>query len=174
MNEFEDHFITTYTGKKMHYLNPADDEIDIHDIAHALSLICRFGGHCKEFYSVGQHSLGVMELVPDEYKLEALLHDAAEAYISDLPRPIKNDLPRFKEIELVIEEAIVKKFNITNRNHGVIKMADNIMLATEARDIMANITDWMELPEPRNESLALMPSSMTEHFFLEAFYKMLD
>ena len=172
-NEYEEHWIETFSGRKMHYLNPTDDEIDIKDIAHALSLICRFGGHCKEFYSVAQHSLGVMELVPQEYKLEALLHDAAEAYISDLPRPIKNDLSQFKEIEQGIEETIFRKFNITNRNHGIIKMADNIMLATEARDIMANTTDWIELPKPLESKIESIPNAFVERLFLTIFEELM-
>ena len=169
-NEYEDHWIETFSGQRFHYLSPSDDEIDIRDIAHALSLMCRFGGHCRKFYSVAQHSIHVMNLVPAEYKLEGLLHDAAEAYISDIPRPIKNDLVNFKDMENVIEEAIIKKFNVTQRNHSVIKKADNIMLATEARDLMAtNLEDWAKLPDPLKGKIRPLRWYTAEANFLKAF-----
>jgi len=84
MNEYDGHWVNTYTGKHFHYLDPQPEEIDIIDIAHSLSLTCRYGGHCKQFYSVGDHSIRVAEIVPDELKLRALLHDAAEAYLTGL------------------------------------------------------------------------------------------
>jgi uncharacterized protein len=83
-------FTTTYTGKIVHLPEPLEDEIDILDIAHALSQMCRFTGHTSFFYSVGYHSILASEFVePAHLALEALLHDAHEAYIADLPRPIK-------------------------------------------------------------------------------------
>jgi len=88
MTEYDEHWITTYTGKRFHYLDPQPEEIDIVDIAHALSLTCRFGGHCKEFYSVAEHSIRVAEIVPKEFQLLALLHDAGEAYTGDVQSPI--------------------------------------------------------------------------------------
>jgi len=82
-------FITTYTGKKFHYLNPSLGEVDIIDIAHHLSLKCRFIGACKQFYSVAEHCVRVSYILSPELQLSGLLHDATEAYIPDIPRPIK-------------------------------------------------------------------------------------
>jgi len=126
----------TYTGKKFWPLDPHPDEICIEDIAHALSLLCRFGGHCKEFYSVAQHSvLGANELFW-EYKenntdadyisfaIHFLLHDATEAYLCDLPRPIKR--------------AITTKFNLDYPMPEIVNVTDSRMLLTEKRDLLTD------------------------------------
>ena len=150
MNEYEGHWIETYTGRKFHFLAPRVEEIDIRDIAHALSLTCRYGGHCRVFYSVAEHSIRVAEIVPEECKLLALLHDAAEAYLVDLPRPIKHILSDYKGIEDATTSIIWRKFvgDWTAIQEYTIKQADNVLIATEARDLMVNTTDWEELPEP--------------------------
>lgn len=167
MNEYEDHFITTYTGKKFHYLNPAEDEICIEDIAHALSLTCRFGGHCSTFYSVAEHSYRVAMLAPDNDKLGALLHDAHEAYLHDVPRPIKQDIIGYKLIADKIQSKIHDKFNITVHNPTLLKYYDDVLLATESRDIMATTQDWAELP--KSELLEIKPTNwqMAEKVFLD-------
>jgi len=173
MNEYGGHWITTYTGKKFHFLNPQPEEIDIVDIAHALSLTCRFGGQCREFYSVAEHSIRVAEIVPQEYKLCAILHDASEAYLPDLPRPEKASLPKFKHMENVILRAIFDKFvpsGIVMAGMHEVKHADNILLATEARDLMANMDDWAPLPEPLPDIITPYVSSEYAEFkFLQQF-----
>lgn len=170
MNEYGGHWITTYTGKKFHFLDPQSDEIDIGDIAHALSLTCRFGGQCRVFYSVAEHSIRMARIVPQEYKLHALLHDASEAYIPDLPRPEKAEIPKFKMIESLILKAIFDKFLSPREwpfQEKVIKEADNILLATEARDLMANTDDWAELPLPLADTIYPMSSAEAEDEFLK-------
>jgi 5'-deoxynucleotidase YfbR-like HD superfamily hydrolase len=107
----DEHFITTYTGKKFHYLSPTPEEIDIKDIAHALSLTCRFGGHCRSFYSVAEHSVRVAAEVPASSALFALLHDAAEAYLPDIPSPMKQDYKKWQALEGRIEKVIIKKYD---------------------------------------------------------------
>ena len=82
-------WIETYTGKKVYPLEPDEKTLCVEDIAHALALTCRFGGHCSEFYSVAQHSCLVSDLCPGELKLAGLMHDAAEAYLGDVVSPIK-------------------------------------------------------------------------------------
>lgn len=142
MNEYEGHWLTTFKGKKFHYLDPQEDEIDIRDIAHALSLTCRFGGHCKEFYSVAEHSVRVAQEVSQENKLAALLHDAHEAYLHDVPRPVKQDISGYKEIADGIQQAINQKFGVFPTQE--IRKADNVLLMTEARDLGLDTTDWAE------------------------------
>lgn len=170
IDDYGGHWITTYTGKQFHFLDPQPDEIDIIDIAHHLSLTCRFTGACREFYSVAEHSIRVADIVAYEYRLHALLHDASEAYLPDLPRPEKADLPKFKEMELVILEAIFKKF-VPIYVQGVIevKLADNILLATEARDLMANTNDWAPLPPPLKDTIIPMTSADAKNAFIDYF-----
>ena len=94
--------IKTYTGIMIDPLHPDADQIVITDIAHALSMLCRANGHFKSFYSVGQHSINcIQEAKARGYsrkvQLACLLHDASEAYLSDVTRPVKAELPRYRE-----------------------------------------------------------------------------
>lgn len=139
-------WIQTFTGKRFFPLDPKTEDVDIQDIAHALSLLCRFNGHCNQFYSVAQHSVLVSKLVAPEHRLAALLHDATEAYLSDIPRPIKHQL-KLGMIEYKLLIAILNHFGITTYPQKEIKWADNVMLATEARDFMGETNGWY-LPEP--------------------------
>ncbi len=117
-------WIRTYSGKKFQIFDPKQKDILIEDIAHSLSLICRFTGHTEELYSVGQHSLLVMELCPDELKLEGLTHDFPEAYVTDLATPIKKQLPSYKVMEDNLHVAIAKKFHLQFPMPNIIKEID--------------------------------------------------
>lgn len=169
MTEYEGAWITTHTGIKFHYLKPTEDEIDIVDIAHHLSLICRFTGACSVFYSVAEHSVRVADIVPEPLKLSALLHDAAEAYIGDISRPVKYS-HKLNETEGIITEVISNKYKITP-SASAIKEADNILIATEARDLMPNTDCWAELPEPLKEEIIPIDSKQAELTFLFRFWK---
>jgi 5'-deoxynucleotidase YfbR-like HD superfamily hydrolase len=127
----------TYTGLAFYPLDPRPDEIRIEDISHALSRICRFGGHVKEFYSVAQHSVFVSHLVPPELALVGLLHDATEAYVGDMVRPLKYSLPEYIKIEIQVWAVIAARFSLPNVIPSEVKHADNIMLVTEARDLLS-------------------------------------
>lgn len=132
--------IITHTGKWFDVLNPNPDDVDIEDIAHALANQCRFTGHIDEFYSVAQHSVLVANATPAPWKLHALLHDASEAYLSDIARPIKKH-PAFGafylEAEERLEEAVYEHFHVNPKNgHERVKQADDILLRTEVRDLM--------------------------------------
>jgi uncharacterized protein len=106
-------WIQTYTGKQFWPLSPLPEDIVIEDIAHALSMQCRFGGHVRTFYSVAQHSVHVSLLVEPQYALWGLLHDAAEAYLVDLPRPIK----KFSEMGLLYQEIEAAGLDCRSKNH---------------------------------------------------------
>jgi 5'-deoxynucleotidase YfbR-like HD superfamily hydrolase len=125
-----------FSGKPFYPLDPRPRDICIEDIAHALSRICRFGGHCKQFYSVAQHSVMVSLIVPKQFALEGLLHDAAEAYVGDMVKPLKNTMPDFEHAEFLIYAAVAAKFNVPPNISREVKQADHVMLATEARDLM--------------------------------------
>src|ERR1017187_6756440 len=113
-------FIQTYTGKVFDFDDPQPEQIDILDIAHALSNLCRFGGHTRWHYSVAQHSiyvsrlcgLGALAPVWPMDALYGLLHDAAEAYCVDVPRPIKNELTGYTEIEGRVHAAVYAKLGL--------------------------------------------------------------
>lgn len=153
-------YMETFTGK---YVKPLDlkyEDIDIVDIAHHLSLTCRYSGACKEFYSVAQHSVMVSYLVEKKSKLTALLHDASEAYMPDVIRPIKYSIPELKKIEDRIAVRILGKFKCFGADWEAIKRADHIMLATEARDLMKRTDGWY-LPEPPMKDITQLWSAPT-------------
>lgn len=99
-------WIQTYTGKKFDVLNPRAEDVCWLDIAHSLSQQCRFNGHTKLFYSVAEHCVLASLHVPERFALHALLHDAAEAYIGDMPKPVKDLFPEFSRLEGKILEAV--------------------------------------------------------------------
>lgn len=167
VDEYDGEWMETYTGDKFHFTKPRPEEIHIEDIAHHLSLLCRYTGACKFFYSVAQHSLYVAQLVPEELQLTALLHDAAEAYLNDISRPVKYS-HRLDITEQEITKVIDAKYGI-NSHHPDIKLADDIMLATEAGQLMKNMTDWKPLPQPVNIAIHQVAPYMIESAFLDRF-----
>jgi 5'-deoxynucleotidase YfbR-like HD superfamily hydrolase len=140
--------ILTFTGRSVSLLgvNPVET-YNVADIAHALSQICRFGGHTRQFYSVAQHCVLVSQLVRVEYRLEALFHDASEAYLGDVVSPLKHlgEMHAYRDIEGRIEQEIFDTFNVelSEQSHADIRHADLVMLATERRDLMApSMEQW--------------------------------
>ncbi len=129
-DELENAWIETYSGKKFHILSPDPAEVDIVDIAHALSNSCRFGGHVSRFYSVAEHSVAVS--VCCQHPLEGLLHDASEAYIGDLVSPLKHSLHRYKRIEARIMACISARFELKTPFPHDVKDADIAQLKEEA------------------------------------------
>lgn len=138
----------TASGRQFWPLDPRPEDVSIEDIAHALSLMCRFNGHCQHFYSVAEHSILVSENVPSEDALWALLHDASEAYIADIVRPAKRFIDGYKQMEANIMAAVCGAFDLPYVEPPSVKRADNAILADEAAQIMgAKPKDWI-LPEP--------------------------
>lgn len=131
-------WIQTYSGGKFWPLDPSPKEVNIVDIAWALSMQCRYTGHSSKFYSVGDHSCWVSDMVPDEYKFQALMHDAAEAYLIDVARPVKHadGFLFYREAEEKISAAIGQRYGIdlVNLPHEV-HHADSAMLITEAHHL---------------------------------------
>lgn len=139
-------YIATATNKHFYYLDVRIEDIDIQDIASGLANECRFNGQIDNFYSVAQHSVYVSYLVAPEYALEALLHDASEAYVKDLSSPLKKLLPEYKLIELRVEKMIRKKFGLPESKSDAVHLADLMMLATEKRDLEIDTgSNWLML-----------------------------
>lgn len=134
--------IKTYSGHYIDVFNPDPDTIDVRDIAHALSLTARWGGHTRSFYSVGSHSIWVATNLPDEFKLEGLLHDATEAYIGDMPKPIKRHLPDFNKLENNLDRAIRSKFGLPLEMSPEVKKVDWEALEYEWANIKHN-DEWV-------------------------------
>ncbi len=190
----EDTFIRTYTGLKFWPLNPWADDVIIEDIAHALSLVCRWTGHTYCFYSVAEHSIRVSKLAEQlflaEYKrrdiatlamarevaLWGLLHDASEAYLCDVPSPLKH-APGFgqlyKGFERTLTAVIAERFDLIPHMPSVVKEADVVLLNTEARDLMdvaeADVDEWRVAGARLPEAIFPMDPQHAEVEFMRRF-----
>jgi hypothetical protein len=128
--------ILTRSGQDFYFLDPSPEDIIIDDVAHALSLQCRFNGHCQDFYSVAEHSVWVSRYLERTYgdkelALCGLLHDAAEAYLGDVVSPLKKLLPEYVRIESNIERCIASRFGLVYPFPKEVYEADRAALAEE-------------------------------------------
>lgn len=167
-------WMLTYTGRQFWVEDPRPEDVDITDIAHALSMQCRFNGHCRTFYSVAQHSCIVASILPDELKLWGLLHDAAEAYVGDMVRPLKRGMPAFGEAEAKVMAAICERFGLDQEEPAEVKAADNVVLMTEKRDLLAASSEkWFETAEPMPERIIPWSPSGGAHEFSRAYARLM-
>lgn len=173
-----DGIFNTATGKKISILNPDPATIDIEDIAIALSNICRFGGNIKHFYSVAVHSILVANIAPSSLKLEALLHDAAEAYVGDIIKPLKVILGKtYTDIEDRFMCSIITKFKLDEAKLAMIKQYDKQALELEhERYQKGNRSEWDYKVRLYNKShtlsvwhLPLMDNTFVATAFLKAY-----
>jgi uncharacterized protein len=145
-------YLQTVSGRWVNPFDPDPEQLDSGDIARALANQCRFGGHCRVFYSVAQHSVIVSHLVEErggdsDEAFAALMHDATEAYLGDMPHPLKHRSPlgaAFKQAEDHLERALRDRFGI-KPDVPAIKAADRALLATERRAFSAETWHWPEL-----------------------------
>ncbi|MGN8154365.1 hypothetical protein ACTJK5_19005 [Agrobacterium sp. 22094] len=159
------------SGNWFDLLDPWNSEFTIEDIAQGLSNICRYSGQCKYFYSVAEHSIHVCDTV-DEFKLEALMHDAAEAFVGDITRPLKQLLPQYKEIEANVEDAICRRFNLDKRSKGIVKAADLCVLAAEQSHLMPPGADFWAIPakvQPASFEIGFLRPEEARRLFLDKF-----
>lgn len=163
-------WMQTYRGGQFWPLDPRPEEVFLEDIAHALAHICRFGAHCRRFYSVAEHSVIVSLVVPPEDALCALLHDAAEAYVADVPRPLKKSLTGYREIENRVWLAVAEKFGLAAELPVSVKAADNAVLLAEAAQVMAPApAPWLIPGDPAAVSVNGHSPAVAKELFLNRF-----
>lgn len=164
--------ILTNSGQYFDFEFPERYRFDILDIAKSLSKICRFGGQCFEFYSVAQHSVEVSYIVPEEFAFAGLMHDAAEAFIGDMPRPLKLMLADYRAVEKRVEAALFEKIGLSLPLPRCVKEADLVMLATEQRDLMPQHDDeWAVLSgvSPRERKIDPLDSTAAYFYFIDRY-----
>lgn len=168
-------YMMTWSGKKMYPKNPTPDTVIIEDIARSLSMMNRFCGHTKFPYSVARHSINCASIAPDGFKLEALLHDATEAYLSDIVMPAKRSLPEYEIMENdIYKHAIAPKFGLNDRISDEVKYVDKVMCVTEAYHLLQDYSWIYDDYWPKmNNDITIMERhwkvDMKE--FLNAFYQ---
>lgn len=161
--------ITTHSGRAVNLLDPQPEQIDIGDIAHSLSLLCRFTGHTSRFFSVAEHSVLVANAVPPALRLQALLHDAHEAYLGDWSTPLKRSLStqtmnELRSIENRLIDCIGLALGVALGPHPIIKQADRLALSVEARCLMNGVVDGAEIDQAVGHVRAWSPRVSQERF----------
>lgn len=155
MMERKGNWFQTYTGKAWWPMGPRPEDVDVRDVAHALAFQCRFNGHTRGFYSIAQHSVlvsGGIERENPEFALVALLHDAAEAYLGDMVRPLKAAFPGFRDVEEMNLRVIMEALGVSEEEQRaawpLVKEMDDLLLVTERRDLLApSPRKWVEVLE---------------------------
>ena len=170
--------INTFTGAKVDPRSMRADQVLIADIAHALSLQCRFGGHCTTFYSVAEHCLLVSSLCPPQDALWGLLHDAAEAYLLDLPAPLKDSGHplglHYTHAETSVLGTIADHFGLSLPFPRMVRDADRTALSTEWRDLMPNSPAPAGLPPPLPSPIRPLPPTIAEAQYLERYSQLVE
>ena len=184
-------FMTTFSGKRFYPFDPKRDmdAICIRDIAHALSMSCRFAGHTTRFYSVAEHSVHLARHILKidkpasergillELALWALLHDASEAYISDIVRPVKRQLGQYRAVEANIMDAIAYKFRLTDMQPEYITRIDNRIVIDERAQALRPTEDVWHYggeTEPLGVTLEFWRPDTAEDRFRGMYYSIIE
>ena len=166
----EDAWLTTYTGKKFYPFNPYPPDIDIRDIAHGLALTCRYSGQCAKFYSVAEHSVRLAKIVPMKYRMAALLHDSAEAYLTDMPKMLKIALSNYEILERDLLHNILLRFNVPQELIPPLKKYENALMASECRDLMTSTEGWVLPERPLDIIIIPSPPRVAEREYVLAYH----
>ena len=169
--------ITTFTGKHFDPTQPDENKIDILDIAHALSMLCRGNGHVNRFFSVGQHCINCAleakaRQYPDRIVLACLLHDAGEAYMSDVPRPLKQNMPVYRKAEERLLDIIYQKFltsSLCVEEERMVKEIDNAMLYYDLKELLNESSDREAPPLKITLNYQFVPFEEVERNYLDFF-----
>lgn len=146
-------WIQTYSGRAFWPLDPRAEDVDIVDIAHALAQQCRYAGHCLRFYSVAEHCVLLSRAVPADIAMAALLHDSAEAYLVDVPRPVKRALRDYADIEAVLMDVIGRKFGVVSDLKRVGDYDHRILTDEMRQNMAAPPMPWASEAEPLGVTL---------------------
>lgn len=165
-------WIQTYTGKRFWPLDPRAEEIDIEDIAHSLSMTCRYGGHSEHFYSVSEHSVLVSYFVPKEYALWGLLHDAPEAYSADIPRPLKKNIPAWYPMEEKLMHSICERFGLEKQEPPIVKKIDLSICIDEYDVLMKKTEKWSLDGEKLGAAIRCLSPNQAKIEFLYRFHEL--
>ena len=171
-------WIQTVSGGQFHILDPRQDEIFIGDIGHALGLMCRFTGHVRRFYSVAEHCVHASHIVPAKDALWALLHDASEAYIADINRPLKHFTAvgkTYMAVEETVMAAIAEKFRLVGQQPESVTKADAAMLYAEKEQLMPPMsweTKWADDTTPADIKVRCWSPEISKVEFLHRFYEL--
>ncbi len=168
--------ITTFTGRRIDVFALRVEDVDLVDIAHALSQLCRWTGHTTEFYSVAQHSVLVCDRLwirtgSPRIALTGLLHDAAEAYLGDMASPLKHTpwADGYRQLEADVTQVIARRFDLPLDDLSpLVHEADLEVLATEARDLMP-LSDRVTEFEPLGAPILPLSSRVAERAFRRAW-----
>jgi hypothetical protein len=166
-------WMQTFIGRQFWPADPRADEIDIRDIAHALSMQCRYAGHCTQFYSVAEHCVLLANAIPEQ-KLWALLHDASEAYLVDVPRPVKPSLTGYAALEDRIMAQVAIQFNLLpfTVTPAIVKDYDFRMLVDEKAQNMRPGLRWGSIDglDPVGVTLQFWTPEQAENEFLRVYF----
>lgn len=167
-------FISTYTGGRWYPLDPRVEEVKIEDIAHSLSMLCRYNGHCGFFYSVAEHCWLLSYAVPESYRLEALLHDASEAYTSDIPRPFKysDGMAAFRHVEDLNAKVVYEFAGLTYPESDVVKEYDKRIVGNEGEVLLTNTYWHTSIEKIPNIIINGFSPKLMEKMYLERYYEL--
>jgi len=163
--------ITTYSGNLFWPLDPQPQDVTIEDVAHALSMLCRFTGHIARYYSVAEHCINVSRMVPRESALAGLLHDASEAYVADVSTPVKHspDFAAYRQIEGRLLTVIFERFGLQPEVPEAVHIADRAIVLTEAAALFQTPPTWTEGHLPVDVPIVGLNPGEAERLYLERF-----
>jgi 5'-deoxynucleotidase YfbR-like HD superfamily hydrolase len=176
-SNLEGAWIQTFSGRKVYPLDPNPDSIVIQDIAHSLAHQCRFTGHTSSFYSIAQHCVLVSYLCDYKDQMYGLLHDGSEYALVDIPSPLKRspEFAFYREIEKKVQRIIYDRFELFGEEPESVKRADQMLLATEARDLMSPLhSDWRSLQKPLPFKIEALAPADAEKLFLDRFNELFN
>ena len=171
------YWMQTFTGRAVFPMDMRPEEIWIEDIAHALSMQCRYAGHCNKFESVAEHCVLLATVIP-KHKLEALMHDSPEAYLIDVPRPVKRHLNGYYDIEANLARTVATRFELIYPTPDIVSEYDQRILLDERNQNMTKSPlplgdGWPDWMEPLGVTLQYWEPEVAEQKFLEKFSELL-